>query len=219
MTKLPDTAIKDVARMAGFTGESLVTAIAIALAESGGNPQAINHNRDKNQTTDRGLWQINNYWHKEVSDAVAYDPTQAAAAVYAISRQGSNWSAWSSFKSGAYLLYVSRAKAAVALDVNVKPQPPSGTYDESGNPVDTTGGYKNPDTTVPDIHNVTIPNPLDWVAPMSNVLGWLTNADNWRKIGLVVAGAIAILVGFAVIRADSLVKVAPEIAKVAAVVK
>lgn len=47
-------------------------AIRVAHCESALNPAAINTN--KNGTRDRGLYQINDYWHKNVSDSQAFDP-------------------------------------------------------------------------------------------------------------------------------------------------
>jgi len=42
---------------AGFPGHELHTAVAVAYAESVGNAEAVNHNR--NGSKDSGLWQIN----------------------------------------------------------------------------------------------------------------------------------------------------------------
>ena len=78
------------------------TAVAICIAESGGRPSATNTNSDSHHSVDRGLWQINNYWHKEVTDSCAFNSACNGKAAYRISHSGSNWSAWSTFKSGAY---------------------------------------------------------------------------------------------------------------------
>lgn len=50
-------------------------AIRVAKAESNLNPQAINTNKDGSR--DRGLYQINDKWHPEVSDNDAFNPTKA----------------------------------------------------------------------------------------------------------------------------------------------
>src|SRR5690606_38269312 len=50
--------IAQIARNAGFTGQSIVYAVAVCLAESGGRPNAIN-DKNTNGSIDRGLWQIN----------------------------------------------------------------------------------------------------------------------------------------------------------------
>jgi cell wall-associated NlpC family hydrolase len=49
--------LASVARSVGFKGDGLVTAVAVSLAESSGNSNAMNYNT--NGTYDVGLWQIN----------------------------------------------------------------------------------------------------------------------------------------------------------------
>lgn len=110
-TVLTDIQIAQAALGAGLGVGQAVTAVAIALAESGGNPLARHVNADG--TVDRGLWQINSYWHKEVPDNVAYSVAGAAQAMKAISAGGINFSPWSTFGSGAYAAYLSRATLAV----------------------------------------------------------------------------------------------------------
>lgn len=86
------------AKAAGFTGEGLVRAVAVAWAESTGDTQAANHS---DLGTARGLWQISTWGHPEVKDEAAYDPARAAAATYRISVHGSNWSQWSTWPDAA----------------------------------------------------------------------------------------------------------------------
>lgn len=75
---------------------------AIALAESSGNPAAVNHNNDG--STDRGLWQINSV-HGSLS---TFDPmANAKAAVKIKSTQG--LSAWVTYTSGAYRKFLGSA--------------------------------------------------------------------------------------------------------------
>jgi hypothetical protein len=99
------------ARDAGFTGDGLVNAVAVALAESSGFTKALLVN--ENCTRDRGLWQINDYWHPEVSEQQAFDPVQNAKAAYEISSQGTDWDQWSTWESGAYKDYLPDAEQAV----------------------------------------------------------------------------------------------------------
>jgi hypothetical protein len=72
---------------------------AIALAESGGNPFAVNHNT--NGTVDRGLWQINSV-HGDLS---TLDPAANARAAVQI-RKESGLGAWVTYKTGAYKTYL-----------------------------------------------------------------------------------------------------------------
>lgn len=94
MAHLTMAQIAGYAKAAGFTGEGLVRAVAVAWAESTGNTAAKNVSSDG---TARGLWQISTWGHPEVKDEAAYDPARAAAATYRISVHGSNWSQWSTW--------------------------------------------------------------------------------------------------------------------------
>ncbi|WP_327003018.1 transglycosylase SLT domain-containing protein [Dactylosporangium sp. NBC_01737] len=102
---------------AGFRGNSLVTAVAIAMAESSCNPSAVGSNPAgtgcPNGSLDRGLWQINNCWHPEVNDTCAYNAQCNANAAYTISYSGTYWQPWSTYNNGAYAGYLSAAQAAV----------------------------------------------------------------------------------------------------------
>lgn len=85
--------------------ERTVTAVAVALAESGGRTAARNTNR--NGSTDTGLWQINSV-HKWSGDLT--DPRENLRAAESVwSRQG--WGAWYAYplKSSAFLPAASAA--------------------------------------------------------------------------------------------------------------
>lgn len=81
-------------------------AAAIAMAESGGNPDAKNVNTDG--SIDRGLWQINSI-HGALS---TYSPTGNAHAAVRISSGGSNWAPWVTYKTGAYKRFLAGATSA-----------------------------------------------------------------------------------------------------------
>jgi hypothetical protein len=102
---------------AGWRGETLVTAVAIGLAESSCRPDAHGSNGPTsgcpNGSIDRGLWQINNCYHREVSDACAYEARCNAREAFRISGVGSNFNPWSTYKSGAYRSRLTEARAAV----------------------------------------------------------------------------------------------------------
>jgi Lysozyme like domain len=85
---------------AGGNPNFALIASAIAMAESGGNPGAIDN--DSNGTQDRGLWQINST-HGSQS---VFDPLGNARAAIAISSNGSNWQPWTTFNTGAYLKFM-----------------------------------------------------------------------------------------------------------------
>jgi hypothetical protein len=88
----------------GFSGASAYIIAAVAMAESGGNTQASNVNTDG--SIDRGLLQINNVYHPEVSDSCAGDATCSMQQAYRISNYGSNFSPWAAYNNGSYQQYI-----------------------------------------------------------------------------------------------------------------
>lgn len=97
---------------AGFRLRKLVMAVTIALAESDGYGHARHlYVNAEGQTvaTDRGMWQLHSFWHKEVSDECAYDPACAAKQVYRITKGGIEWGQWASYESKIYKNYKQKA--------------------------------------------------------------------------------------------------------------
>jgi peptidoglycan hydrolase-like protein with peptidoglycan-binding domain len=118
MTHLTDVQVARYAKNAGFHDLGLVISIAICLAESGGVTDAVNITGNKPKTSrDRGLWQINDYWHPEVSDAEAFDAAQNARETFRISKSGTDWHEWATYNHGTYLKngYIERARIAAAI--------------------------------------------------------------------------------------------------------
>ena len=63
--------IRRIAKETGFKWEEYL--VRLAVCESHLNPHAINErNNNPSFSKDRGLFQISDYWHKEVSDEVAF---------------------------------------------------------------------------------------------------------------------------------------------------
>lgn len=114
--------IINVAENAGFTGQDLVTAVAVAMAESSGNPNALGDIGIGQGSF--GLWQINSYWHPEYGPDFTklYDPQTNANAAYSVySAAGNSFTPWTTFKTGAYQSYVSTVAAAIAVFVTQNP--------------------------------------------------------------------------------------------------
>ncbi len=102
--KLSSAEIQNYASNAGFSDSDLSTAVAIAMAESSGNPQALG---DPILGVSVGLWQINLHAHPEYSQQELFDPQTNANAAFAVySKAGSDFSPWSTYKSGAYQQYL-----------------------------------------------------------------------------------------------------------------
>jgi len=99
--------IAQYAANAGFSGMALQTAVAIALAESSGNPNAVG---DLNRGTSVGLWQINLKAHPEFAGVNLRDPQTNANAAFSIySAAGNSFSPWTTFRTGAYQAFLSSA--------------------------------------------------------------------------------------------------------------
>lgn len=109
--------IATIAANAGFTGADLQTAVAIALAESSGNPTIVG---DKNLAPDRGpsigLWQINigTKAHPEYAGADLTDPAVNASAAFTIFSEF-GWVQWATYsvQPPRYLAFMPDAAAAV----------------------------------------------------------------------------------------------------------
>ncbi len=67
-------------------------AAEIAMAESGGNPNAIS------PTDDFGLWQIN----ASNGSLATLNPYQNARSAVILSDNGANWNPWTTYRIGAY---------------------------------------------------------------------------------------------------------------------
>ena len=129
---------------AGFTGDDLTTAVAIALAESDGNPQAYNPEVAAHSPVGMGsfgLWQIYLKAHPEFQGQNLFDPpTNAAAAFSVYSAAGNSFRPWSTFGNNAYLAHVDAVNSVIAAQqTDVVATDGSGSSG-SGNPPFTPSG-------------------------------------------------------------------------------
>ena len=108
-------AVARLAKNAGVscTGDRIALATAVAKAESGFRPQ-ITNTAGNAHGIDRGLWQINSYWHPEISAACALSPSCNARGMAAISSRGTRWNPWWTYKNGKHLPFMASARAAQA---------------------------------------------------------------------------------------------------------
>lgn len=98
--KYTQTQLQQLWIQAGGNPSYALIASAIAMAESGGNSGATDN--DSNGTVDRGLWQINSV-HGSLS---TYNPVANARAAIQISNNGTNWTPWVTYNTGAYEQYM-----------------------------------------------------------------------------------------------------------------
>jgi Lysozyme like domain len=95
-------------------------AAAIAEAESGGNPGAVNPNDNGGRQSSFGLWQISTGTHTPPSPNWADPATNAQLAVAKFRGAGNTFSPWGTYDSGAYRAYLS---PGTTPDTNVSGNP------------------------------------------------------------------------------------------------
>lgn len=114
-TRLAAKDIAIYAANAGFSGDALQTAVAIALAESGGDPKA-HGDLSLPGSGSYGLWQIYAKAHPEFGPdfTALYDPqTNANAAFQVYATAGASFYPWSTYKNDAYLAFLDRASEGI----------------------------------------------------------------------------------------------------------
>jgi len=133
--------LADLAAAAGFTGNEVAIAAAIAMAESSGNPRSIGDNG-----TSFGLMQIHLPAHPEFQGWNLLDPRVNMAAAFSVYQQ-QGWTAWTTYKSGAYRSFLPSGLPAGP------PQSAAATPDQSPAPaqppltIDAATGEVIPDVT------------------------------------------------------------------------
>lgn len=207
--RLSDAQVAAVCARAGFRDAALVKAVAVALAESGGDTQAVNINSDSTRSRDRGLFQINSRWHPEVTDAQAFDPAANAAAAYRISAGGTNWSQWAAWNNGAAALQLGRARIAVAR-AGQGGTLPVGDDDGGFIPGLPDGGDLL--ERIPGVPGVPglpeglakgITAPIDGIRQGVLVLikagAWMADSHNWLRVAYVAGGTMGVLIALGMI--------------------
>ena len=139
---------------------------AIALAESGGNPTALNANDTNGQggtQSSYGLWQISNGTHSAPSANWSDPVTNAQLAVQKLSSQGLG--AWGTFNTGRYMNYMPTSLTGYAQGVasNQKLVGPQGS-----------AAYQNGATATKGSTNV----PISGLGADATILAYIDRALN-----------------------------------------
>lgn len=149
-----------------------VMAVAVALAEHGGNVMED----CENETEDRGSFQINRRWHPEVSDSCAFNLQCSAKAVYRITSTGLFWSAWVTYKEGTHKQYLDRAREAVEK---------AGDGIVADSPIEAVTGKENP-----------LEGPVDALQGLLGIFEFLTKGENWLRVALFAGALVAFGLAF-----------------------
>lgn len=114
--------IRTFAQNAGFQGDDADRAAAIAMAESGGDPDAYNPEIAAGTPEGEGsvgLWQIYRKAHPQFEKVNLLDPqlnANAAWVVFVTAHPPKNFMPWSTFKTGAYLKFMPAPSAIDEAD-------------------------------------------------------------------------------------------------------
>jgi hypothetical protein len=183
---LSQSDIYSLAKAAGLTDSRAKVAAAVAMAESGGNPNAHN---SKPPDDSYGLWQINMLGglgparRKSLglsANSDLYNPQTNAKAMKQISSNGGNFSPWSTYTNGSYLKFMNKEVKDDSND--------PGFWDKVGGAI--TGaipGYN----AVKDTGEAAITA----VGYLGKTATWLSDSDNWVRIAYVAGGAVVVLAG------------------------
>lgn len=195
---------------------------SIALAESGGNTLAVNTaGNTPAGSRDRGLFQFNEYWNKDISDADAFDPVKATHWAYVKSDGFTDTSEWTNSKglsqtnissTGSKLDFSPNTELGAAIG-NTAGVYIGGLGDDINASINQLPGgttITNAVSTVSDaLSSVT-----DWASGLGGLLSHLTSADWWKRIGIGALGIGIIILGLIAIFSKPI----EQATKVAAVV-
>lgn len=189
------TDIQSILEQAGFRGSGLQTARAIAMAESGGNPNAHNGNAGTGDNS-YGLFQINMLGNMGPqrraqyglsSNDALFDPLTNAKVAYKLSNGGRDFGPWSTFKNGAYQKFMGSAGAS--NDILMGAENPSASNPTSSattdlatafqSSVNELGGNTQGTGALETIGLPTMSGPdfSSWIASLRAKVGPMTFAD------------------------------------------
>jgi hypothetical protein len=110
----------DICRQAGFPEHSIPIAVAVAICESGLDPENRCLNCFPGILEDsRGLWQINVRVHPEFDIPTIFDPLVNAGAAFTISSSGTDWTPWTTFRNDCYKQHLAAVTDAMRTSVTV----------------------------------------------------------------------------------------------------
>lgn len=189
---LSQNEIFNLAKSAGLNESRARVAASVAMAESGGNPNAHN---SKPPDDSYGLWQINMIGAMGPSrrktfgisaNSDLYNPGVNAKAMAKISGNGGNFSAWSTYTSGAYQKYMN---TELKVDQSI-------TDRILGNIKGSFGDFLGKTPVVGDVVD-TAEGVNTAVGYLGKTAVWVSNSENWIRIAYVVGGGIIAVVALA----------------------
>lgn len=111
----------------GFSQSPAVIAVAVMMAESGLYSAASNTAGNNPPSEDRGIAQINDYYHPNVSDAQAFNTFDAITYMFTLSQGGADFTPWTAYNAGTYQQFLSQVQDAVGVIIDPNAPPGSGS--------------------------------------------------------------------------------------------
>lgn len=196
--------LMSILRQAGFKGQALQMAYAIAMAESGGRANAYNGNANTGDKS-YGLFQINMLGgmgperrarYGLSSNSALFDPLTNAKIAYKMSNGGKNWGPWSTYKTGAYKQYYGGSGGATVTGgggstYNVKAVTPKLDKYELAATYGLTWATINGNKELKSLFNKAVSGGWDAVlftAKLKNTKWWRTTSDSARKFFMMRTG-------------------------------
>lgn len=222
MAKLSAGQIATVAGQAGFRGQDQVIAVAVALAESGGNPDATNQNTDSHRSVDYGLWQINSYWNADTLRMGNWrDPVTNGKMAYSIFKSR-GWRDWVTYKTGRYNQFMLQAASAVRNPKGITDVLPSfdqwvlGKLGIGGGADDVGGPFGDLKDAVPENPVSSMIEPARKAAEAVVKAGaWLGDQSNWIRVIKVALGGVLVVAGVTVAARPAIEQAAGSAVKIA----
>lgn len=176
---ISDAQIAGAAKAAGFTGDDVTMATAIALAESGGDMYAYN---PVAPDLSFGLMQINMIGDMGPSRRRAFglsrnedlfNPTTNMRVARSLRLSRKNWHDWSTYSDGSYKTYWNRARLAAG----------------------------SPNSSIPtgDVGTATQVGLTDGIDQFSKAADFLTAWQTWARAGMIIGGGILVIVALSIV--------------------
>jgi Lysozyme like domain len=193
MTTLTSRQVAALAYDAGWRGNNVITATAIAHAESGNRTDAVGPTLSCGQGA-QGLFQIN-VCVNHCSNPT--DPKANTACAYRVFRS-QGWNAWSTYKSGAYKQYIMDATQAYQGAGN------QSQVNEILKSIGIGLGYVPGASGLTDLASNPVLQGFQSIITFMNRIGsWISNADNWVRVMKVIVGGVVIIVGLGIVAKDT----------------
>lgn len=176
------------AKSVGLGDSQAKMAAAIAMVESGGDPNAHNATPPDDSY---GLWQINMLGAMGperrklfgISDnSQLYNPETNAKAMAIISQKGGNFSPWSTYP----------VKATAYMNSHL--------IQTSGDGPDGGSGESWVDKILP---GSPVSAAETFAQGFNKVAAWASNSSNWVRVGYVAGGAVIVIVGLVMVLGDT----------------